>query len=41
MFLTTNQLTTFNDAFQSKIYLAMKFGNLTAKARDAIWETFL
>jgi len=28
MFLTTNRLTTFDDAFQSRIHLAMKFGDL-------------
>jgi AAA+ superfamily predicted ATPase len=41
MFLTTNRLTTFDDAFQSRIHLAMKFGDLTQKAKKAIWETFL
>jgi hypothetical protein len=40
MFLTTNRLTTFDDAFQ-RIHFAMKFGNLTIKAKKAIWETFL
>ena len=41
MFLTTNRLTTFDDAFQSRIHFAMKFGNLTQRAKKAIWETFL
>jgi AAA+ superfamily predicted ATPase len=41
MFLTTNRLTTFDDAFQSRIHFAIKFGNLTQRAKKAIWETFL
>jgi hypothetical protein len=40
MFLTTNRLTTFDDAFQSRIHFAVKFSDLTIKAK-AIWETFL
>jgi AAA+ superfamily predicted ATPase len=41
MFLTTNRLTTFDDAFQSRIHFAMKFGDLTTRAKKKIWETFL
>jgi hypothetical protein len=41
MFLTTNRLTIFNDVFQSRIHLAMKFGDLIIRAKKAIWETFL
>jgi AAA+ superfamily predicted ATPase len=41
MFLTTNRLPTFDDAFQSRIHFAMKFGDLTVKTKKAIWETFL
>jgi hypothetical protein len=42
MFLTTNRLTTFDDdASQSRIHLAMKFGDLTTRAKKTIWETFL
>jgi AAA+ superfamily predicted ATPase len=41
MFLTTNRLTTFDAAFQSRIHFAMKFGDLTPKAKKKIWETFL
>jgi AAA+ superfamily predicted ATPase len=40
-FLTTNRLTTFDDAFQSRIHFAMKFGDLTPRAKKTIWETFL
>ena len=41
MFLTTNRLTTFDDAFQSRIHFAMKFSDLTIRAKKTIWETFL
>jgi SpoVK/Ycf46/Vps4 family AAA+-type ATPase len=41
MFLTTNRLTTFNDASQSRIHFAMKFGDLTTRAKKTIWDTFL
>jgi hypothetical protein len=38
MFLMANQLTTFDDAFQSRIHFAMKFGDFTIRAT---WETSL
>jgi AAA+ superfamily predicted ATPase len=41
MFLTTNRLTTFDDAFQSRIHFAMKFSDLTTRAKKTIRETFL
>jgi AAA+ superfamily predicted ATPase len=41
MFLTTNRLTTFDDAFQSRIHFAMKFSDLITRAKKTIWETFL
>ena len=41
MFLTTDRLTTFNDAFQSWIRFAIKFSDLTTRAKKMIWETFL
>ena len=41
MFLTTNRLTTFDDAFQSRIHFAMKFGDPTKRTKKTIWETFL
>jgi hypothetical protein len=37
-FLMANQPTTFDDAFQSRIHFAMKFGDLTIRAT---WETSL
>jgi SpoVK/Ycf46/Vps4 family AAA+-type ATPase len=41
MFLTTNRVTTFDDAFRSRRYFAIKFGDLSTKAKKKIWETFL
>ena len=33
MFLTTNRVSTFDGAFQSRIHFAMKFADLTAGAK--------
>jgi SpoVK/Ycf46/Vps4 family AAA+-type ATPase len=41
MFLTTNRVTTFDAAFQSRINYAMKFGDLSTQAKKTIWITFL
>jgi SpoVK/Ycf46/Vps4 family AAA+-type ATPase len=41
MFLTTNRVTTFDEAFQSRIHFAMKFDNLSTRAKKKIWGTFL
>lgn len=41
MFLTTNRVTTFDDAFRSRITFAMKFDDLNTEARKKIWKTFL
>jgi AAA+ superfamily predicted ATPase len=41
MFLTTNRVTAFNDAFRSRITFAIKFDDLNIKAKKKIWETFL
>ena len=41
MFLTTNRVTTFDEAFQSRIHFTMKYDDLSPKAREKIWETFL
>jgi hypothetical protein len=40
MFLTTNRVTTFDDAFQSRIHFSMKFGDLSTQAKK-IWNNFL
>ena len=36
MFLTTNRVTKFDGAFQSRINFAMKFGDLSTQAKKAI-----
>ena len=41
MFLTTNRVTAFDDAFRSRITFAIKFDDLNIKAKKKIWETFL
>jgi AAA+ superfamily predicted ATPase len=41
MFLTTNRITAFDDAFRSRITFAMKFDDLSTNAKRKIWETFL
>lgn len=39
--LTTNRVTTFDNAFKSRIHFAMKFENLSTKAKKEIWINFL
>lgn len=41
LFLTTNRVETFDDAFQSRIHVALRYGELTFKARRSIWVMFL
>nr|KMM70876.1 hypothetical protein CPAG_07185 [Coccidioides posadasii RMSCC 3488] len=41
LFLTTNRVETFDDAFQSRIHVALRYGDLTAKAKRAVWKMFL
>jgi len=41
LFLTTNRVETFDEAFQSRIHLALKYGELTIKARRTVWKMFL
>lgn len=40
LFLTTNRVETFDDAFQSRIHVALRYGELTAKAKKTVWKTF-
>jgi hypothetical protein len=37
LFLTTNRVETFDEAFQSRIHMGIRYENLTAKARKKIW----
>ena len=41
LFLTTNRVETFDDAFQSRIHVALKYGALTPAARRTVWKMFL
>ncbi len=41
LFLTTNRVETFDDAFQSRIHLALRYGELTTKAKRSVWKLFL
>lgn len=38
LFLTTNRVSTFDEAFQSRIHMGIRYENLTAKARKKIWQ---
>jgi DNA polymerase III delta prime subunit len=37
LFLTTNRVETFDEAFQSRIHMGIRYDNLEAKARRKIW----
>lgn len=41
LFLTTNRVDTFDEAFQSRIHLPLRYGELTSKAKRAVWSMFL
>ncbi|KAH8705964.1 hypothetical protein BGW36DRAFT_286699 [Talaromyces proteolyticus] len=41
LFLTTNRVETFDDAFQSRIHIALRYGDLTLKAKRSVWKMFL
>ena len=41
LFLTTNRVETFDDAFQSRIHIALRYGDLTSKAKRSVWKMFL
>lgn len=41
LFLTTNRVETFDDAFQSRIHVALRYSELTTKAKRAVWKMFL
>jgi hypothetical protein len=38
LFLTTNRVETFDEAFQSRIHMGIRYENLTPKARKKIWQ---
>ncbi|KAI9859112.1 MAG: hypothetical protein M1813_007068 [Trichoglossum hirsutum] len=41
MFLTTNRVKTFDEAFQSRIHFALRYGRLSKSARERVWTAFL
>lgn len=41
LFLTTNRVRTFDEAFQSRIHVALRYHDLTADAKRQIWVAFL
>lgn len=41
MFLTTNRVTTLDEAFKSRISIAIKYRDLDKSARRQVWENFL
>lgn len=41
LFLTTNRVETFDDAFQSRIHIALRYGELSTKARKAVFKMFI
>lgn len=41
MFLTTNRVQIFDQAFQSRIHISLEYTDLDKKSRKGIWETFL
>uniref|UniRef100_D8Q847 AAA+ ATPase domain-containing protein n=1 Tax=Schizophyllum commune (strain H4-8 / FGSC 9210) TaxID=578458 RepID=D8Q847_SCHCM len=41
LFLTTNRVQSFDEAFQSRIHVALKYNNLTEDSRRTVWKSFL
>ncbi|KAK6513066.1 hypothetical protein TWF506_009229 [Arthrobotrys conoides] len=41
LFLTTNRVSTFDDAFQSRIHVALRYSKLDVAAREQIWRNFI
>jgi hypothetical protein len=41
LFLTTNRVETFDDAFQSRIHIALRYGELNAKAKKSVFKMFI
>ncbi len=41
LFLTTNRVKTFDEAFLSRIHVALHFQELTKEARMQVWRAFL
>jgi hypothetical protein len=41
LFLTTNRVETFDEAFQSRIHVALKYEELTPAAMKKVWKEFI
>lgn len=41
LFMTTNRVRTFDDAFKSRIHVPLKYGALPVSSRVKIWKNFL
>ncbi|KAH8112976.1 P-loop containing nucleoside triphosphate hydrolase protein [Phellopilus nigrolimitatus] len=41
LFLTTNRVRTFDDAFQSRIHVSLRYHDLSSDAKRQIWIAFL
>ncbi|KAK0614553.1 AAA family ATPase [Immersiella caudata] len=41
LFLTTNRIKTFDDAFKSRIHVPLKYTNLSKESRLTVWRNFL
>lgn len=41
LFLTTNRVETFDEAFVSRIHLSLRYSELTMKARRTVWKMFI
>ncbi len=41
LFLTTNRIKTFDEAFLSRIHVALHFSDLTESTKAQIWRSFL
>ena len=41
LFLSTNRITAFDEAFLSRIHVALHFGELTTSAKAQVWRAFL
>ena len=41
LFLTSNRVNTFDDAFKSRIHVPLKYNDLTISSRKKIWKNFL
>ncbi len=40
LFLTTNRVTTFDEAFKSRIHIPIRYTDLTVESRKQIWRNF-